>query len=162
MQLALQYMHTPVGQLRLIAHDQALLAVLWDNEQPKWVQQAKLSLDSEHKILLQARQQLDEYFQGTRQQFELPLEFAGTDFQKQVWAELLKIPYGDTRSYLQIAQAIGRPKAMRAVGAANGKNPISIITPCHRVIGARGALTGFAGGLENKTILLELERSIRI
>lgn len=98
-----------------------------------------------------------EYFAGRRDRFELELEFTGTDFQKQVWRALLTIPFGETRSYSQIAQQIGNPSAVRAVGAANGRNPISIIAPCHRVIGASGGLTGFAGGLEAKQYLLALE-----
>ncbi|AWV87266.1 glycosyltransferase [Acinetobacter radioresistens] len=162
MKLAMQYMNSPVGRLRLIANEKALVAVLWENEQPKRIQLAELVVEPEHPVLLQVRQQLEEYFEGNRQRFDIPLDFAGTEFQKLVWTELLKIPYGQTRSYGQIAQAIGRPKAMRAVGAANGRNPISIIAPCHRVIGASGALTGFAGGLDNKTILLNLEKNIQL
>lgn len=162
MKLAMQYMDSPVGRLRLIANEKALVAVLWKNEQPKRIQLAELVVEPEHPVLLQVRQQLEEYFEGNRQRFDIPLDFAGTEFQKLVWTELLKIPYGQTRSYGQIAQAIGRPKAMRAVGAANGRNPISIIAPCHRVIGASGALTGFAGGLDNKTILLNLEKNIQL
>ncbi|MCK4080420.1 methylated-DNA--[protein]-cysteine S-methyltransferase [Acinetobacter radioresistens] len=162
MKLAMQYMDSPVGRLRLIANEKALVAVLWENEQPKRIQLAELVVEPEHPVLLQVRQQLEEYFEGNRQRFDIPLDFAGTEFQKLVWTELLKIPYGQTRSYGQIAQAIGRPKAMRAVGAANGRNPISIIAPCHRVIGASGALTGFAGGLDNKIILLNLEKNIQL
>ncbi|PSD38471.1 methylated-DNA--[protein]-cysteine S-methyltransferase [Acinetobacter radioresistens] len=162
MKLAMQYMNSPVGRLRLIANEKALVAVLWEKEQPKRIQLAELVVEPEHPVLLQVRQQLEEYFEGNRQRFDIPLDFAGTEFQKLVWTELLKIPYGQTRSYGQIAQAIGRPKAMRAVGAANGRNPISIIAPCHRVIGASGALTGFAGGLDNKTILLNLEKNIQL
>jgi len=162
MKLAMQYMDSPVGRLRLIANEKALVAVLWENEQPKRIQLAELVVEPEHPVLLQVRQPLEEYFEGNRQRFDIPLDFAGTEFQKLVWTELLKIPYGQTRSYGQIAQAIGRPKAMRAVGAANGRNPISIIAPCHRVIGASGALTGFAGGLDNKTILLNLEKNIQL
>lgn len=158
----MQYMDSPVGRLRLIANEKALVAVLWENEQLKRIQLAELMVEPEHPVLLQVRQQLEEYFEGNRQRFDIPLDFAGTEFQKLVWTELLKIPYGQTRSYGQIAQAIGRPKAMRAVGAANGRNPISIIAPCHRVIGASGALTGFAGGLDNKTILLNLEKNIQL
>jgi methylated-DNA-[protein]-cysteine S-methyltransferase len=101
--------------------------------------------------------QLSDYFAGTRTHFDLPLDFHGTDFQKSVWAALLTIPFGETRSYAEIARQLGRPTAFRAVGAANGKNPISIVAPCHRVIGTNGALTGFAGGLEGKAFLLELE-----
>ena len=100
---------------------------------------------------------MNEYFAGNRTGFELDLDFVGTDFQKKVWRALLKIPFGQTRSYGQIARQIGKPKAVRAVGAANGRNPIGIIAPCHRVIGASGALTGFAGGLDAKRRLLALE-----
>jgi methylated-DNA-[protein]-cysteine S-methyltransferase len=100
---------------------------------------------------------LNEYFAGTRHEFDLPLTFQGTDFQKQVWAALLTIPFGQTRSYSEIATQIGNVNAVRAVGAANGRNPISIVAPCHRVIGASGDLTGFAGGLANKMLLLSLE-----
>jgi methylated-DNA-[protein]-cysteine S-methyltransferase len=110
-----------------------------------------------HSVLLEAERQLAEYFAGTRRTFELPLDFEGTEFQRSVWAALLTIPYGETRSYGQIARQIGRPKAVRAVGAANGRNPLSIVAPCHRVIGASGELTGFAGGLETKEFLLALE-----
>ena len=102
--------------------------------------------------------QLEEYFAGKRKQFDLPLSLRGTEFQRQVWAALRDIPYGVTRSYGQIAQAVGRPKAVRAVGMANHRNPISIIVPCHRVVGADGSLTGYGGGLENKKFLLALER----
>lgn len=108
-------------------------------------------------VLLETKRQLHEYFAGSRHRFELELDFTGTDFQKSVWQALLTIPFGETRSYSQIAQQIGNPKAVRAVGAANGRNPISIIAPCHRVIGASGGLTGFAGGLEAKQYLLALE-----
>jgi methylated-DNA-[protein]-cysteine S-methyltransferase len=111
----------------------------------------------DNPILVRAVQQLQEYFAGTRNRFDLELDFAGTDFQKKVWQALLTIPFGETRSYSQIAEQIGNPSAVRAVGAANGKNPISIVAPCHRVIGASGKLTGFAGGLEAKERLLTLE-----
>lgn len=102
--------------------------------------------------------QLDEYFSGRRQQFDLPLAPYGTDFQRTVWQGLLEIPYGRTANYGELAEAVGRPKAARAVGAANGKNPISIIVPCHRVIGANGSLTGYAWGEDKKRTLLDLER----
>jgi methylated-DNA-[protein]-cysteine S-methyltransferase len=108
--------------------------------------------------LLETEKQLSEYFAAKRQSFDLPLDFSGTDFQKQVWQALLQIPFGETRSYKDIALQIGNLKAVRAVGAANGKNPISIIVPCHRVVGANGKLVGFAGGLDNKDILLKLEK----
>ena len=105
-----------------------------------------------------AMEQLREYFSGQRKQFELPYELRGTEFQKKVWAALEAIPYGQTRSYREIAQAVGNPKAVWAVGAANGKNPMWVVVPCHRVIGADGGLTGYAGGVELKRALLELEQ----
>jgi methylated-DNA-[protein]-cysteine S-methyltransferase len=108
-------------------------------------------------LLAEAVAQLAGYFAGRRREFSLPLDAAGTPFQKRVWWELLKIPYGETRSYGQIAQALGSPRAVRAVGAANGANPIAIVVPCHRVIGANGKLVGYGGGLALKTRLLELE-----
>ncbi|QFS18115.1 methylated-DNA--[protein]-cysteine S-methyltransferase [Acinetobacter indicus] len=157
MKLAFMYMPSPVGRLKLVATDSALVAVIWDNENPKRVRQAELVEQLDHPILLDAQQQLNEYFQGQRQIFELPLDFEGTEFQKKVWQALLNIPFGETRSYRQIAEQVGSPKAVRAVGAANGQNPISIIAPCHRVIGSSGKLVGFAGGLDNKEILLKLE-----
>lgn len=143
----------------MVAHETALVAVLWQNENPKRVRLAELVEQPDHPILSAAQQQLSEYFTGTRQQFDLPLDFEGTSFQKQVWQALLAIPYGETRSYKQIAEQLGNPKAVRAVGAANGKNPISIIAPCHRVIGSSGKLVGFAGGLDNKKVLLNLENA---
>ena len=113
--------------------------------------------DGSHPILVETARQLAEYFAGTRRVFDLPLDFIGTDFHKKVWAALLNIPFGETRSYGQIATEVGSPNAVRAVGAANGRNPISIVAPCHRVIGAAGHLTGFAGGLETKAMLLAIE-----
>ncbi|KKW75532.1 glycosyltransferase [Acinetobacter sp. AG1] len=159
MQLVYMYMDSPVGALKLVAHDHALVAVMWDNEDHKRVRLAELIEDHQHPMLLRVKKQLEQYFAGQRQQFDLPLDFKGTDFQQQVWQTLLTIPYGETRSYKEIAVQIGNEKAVRAVGAANGKNPISIIAPCHRVIGSSGALVGFAGGLDKKQILLSLEQS---
>ncbi|WP_180162538.1 methylated-DNA--[protein]-cysteine S-methyltransferase [Acinetobacter sp. YH12069] len=158
MQLSYQFLDSPVGQLKLVAHETALVAVLWENENPNRVRLAALVEDLKHPILLKTAQQLNEYFAGKRQQFDLPLDFEGTAFQQQVWQALLTIPFGETRSYKQIAEQIGNVKAVRAVGAANGKNPISIIAPCHRVVGANGKLVGFAGGLENKEILLKIDK----
>ena len=158
MQLVYMYMESPVGVLKLVAHDQALVAVMWDNEDHKRVRLAELIENIQHPLLLKVKQQLEQYFAGQRQQFNLPLDFQGTDFQQQVWRALLTIPYGETRSYKDIALQIGNEKAVRAVGAANGRNPISIIAPCHRVIGSGGALVGFAGGLDKKQILLSLEQ----
>lgn len=157
MQYYFKKIQTPVGQLTLVAHDHALIAVLWENDDPNRVKLLELKQNHDHSILNDAESQLTEYFAGQRTQFNLPLEFKGTDFQKAVWSALLNIPFGETRTYKQIAESIGNVKAVRAVGAANGKNPISIIAPCHRVIGANGKLVGFAGGLENKEILLKLE-----
>ncbi len=151
-------MPSPVGILKLVATENALVAVLWENENPKRVRLAELIEQVNHPILLETQKQLREYFAGTRQQFDLPLDFEGTVFQKKVWQALLCIPFGETRSYRDIAEKVGNIKAVRAVGAANGKNPISIIAPCHRVVGVNGKLVGFAGGLNNKEILLGLEK----
>ncbi len=148
---------TPVGQLKLVANGDRLSAILWQNDKPGRVRLGAMREDPERPVLLETQRQLQEYFAGKRDSFALELDFAGTAFQKQVWQALLTIPFGATRSYSQIARQIGNPKAVRAVGAANGKNPISIVAPCHRVIGASGALTGFAGGLRIKKLLLALE-----
>ncbi len=158
MKLAFMEMPSPVGILKLVATENALVAVLWENENPKRVRLAELIEQVNHPILLETQKQLREYFVGTRQQFDLPLDFEGTVFQKKVWQALLSIPFGETRSYRDIAEQVGNIKAVRAVGAANGKNPISIIAPCHRVVGVNGKLVGFAGGLDNKEILLGLEK----
>ena len=160
MKLAFMEMASPVGALKLVANDTALVAVLWENENPKRVRLAELIEQTHHPILLETQKQLSEYFAGKRQQFDLPLDFEGTEFQQKVWQALLTIPFGETRSYRDIAEQVGNVKAVRAVGAANGKNPISIIAPCHRVVGANGKLVGFAGGLDNKEILLKLESSL--
>lgn len=159
MKLSFMEMASPVGQLKLVATETALVAVLWENENPNRVRLAELIENTQHSVLLETQKQLNEYFAGQRQVFDLPLDFEGTEFQQKVWQALLTIPFGETRSYKQIAEQIGNVKAVRAVGAANGKNPISIIAPCHRVVGANGKLVGFAGGLENKDVLLKLEHS---
>jgi methylated-DNA-[protein]-cysteine S-methyltransferase len=148
---------SPVGRLRLVASDAGLAAILWENDDPNRVRLADPIERNDHPVLLETERQLREYFDGQRKVFDLRLDFNGTQFQREVWAALLTIPYGETRSYAQIARQIGRPDAVRAVGAANGKNPISIVAPCHRVIGSTGKLTGFAGGLENKAFLLAHE-----
>jgi methylated-DNA-[protein]-cysteine S-methyltransferase len=150
-------MKSPVGELTLVAGDNGLAAILWENDDPGRVRLHPISENKSHPVLLETERQLNEYFSGKRKTFSLPLDFRGTEFQRKVWAALLTIPFGETRSYAQIAKQIENPKAVRAVGAANGKNPISIVTPCHRVIGSTGKLTGFAGGLENKARLLALE-----
>ncbi|MCP1454280.1 MULTISPECIES: methylated-DNA--[protein]-cysteine S-methyltransferase [Pseudomonas] len=148
---------SPVGQLILVARETRLAAILWENERLNRVRLGPLEEDTQHPVLKETERQLLEYFAGQRRRFELELDFAGTDFQVRVWQALLTIPFGETRSYRDIAIQIGQPTAVRAVGAANGRNPISIIAPCHRVIGSSGSLTGFAGGLAAKQLLLSLE-----
>jgi methylated-DNA-[protein]-cysteine S-methyltransferase len=148
---------SPVGALILVASDRGLAAILWESDDPKRVPLSPLVEDGTRPVLVETEKQLADYFAGRRQQFTVPLDFHGTDFQKSVWNALLQIPFGETRSYADVARSIGRPSAVRAVGAANGRNPISIIAPCHRVIGSSGALTGFAGGLPAKQLLLALE-----
>ncbi len=150
-------MDSPVGTLKLVASDKGVVAILWPGDDPRRVPLGAMTEDRDDAILTRAATQLGEYFAGKRRAFDLPLDFRGTDFQRSVWAALLTIPAGETRSYGQIARQVGRPTAFRAVGAANGRNPISIVAPCHRVIGSNGALTGFAGGLEAKKLLLDLE-----
>ena len=152
---------SPVGALTLAASDAGLVAILWENDDPDRVRLGALADTADHPVLVQAERELAEYFAGARTGFSLPLDMRGTDFQKSVWQALLTIPFGETRSYGAIARQIGRPKAVRAVGAANGRNPLSIVAPCHRVIGSNGALTGFAGGLAVKEHLLDLERGQR-
>ena len=148
---------SPVGELTLVADDRGLAAILWENDSPDRVRLGALTEKADHPVLVETERQLAEYFAGERRAFDVPLSFAGTDFQKRVWAALLAIPFGETRSYGEIADQLGNPGASRAVGAANGRNPISIIAPCHRVVGSTGKLTGFAGGLEAKRFLLDLE-----
>jgi methylated-DNA-[protein]-cysteine S-methyltransferase len=148
---------SPVGKLKLVASDDGLAAILWGRDDPKRVPLGTCVGSPEHPLLVETEHQLREYFEGKRRSFSLALDFRGTAFQKRVWQALLAIPYGETRSYGQIAAQIGRASAARAVGAANGRNPISIIAPCHRVVGSDGRLTGFAGGLDVKERLLALE-----
>jgi len=148
---------SPVGPLTLVASREGLAAILWKDHNPRRVRLGNLVEDGTNSILLEAQRQLGEYFAGQRKVFTVKLDFAGTEFQRRVWTALLTIPYGETRSYGDIARQIGSPTAVRAVGAANGRNPISIIAPCHRVVGATGQLTGFAGGLQTKARLLALE-----
>lgn len=154
-------MASPVGELNLVASERGLRAVLWAEERAGRVRLPERRDDPAHAVLAEAVRQLRDYFEGRRRTFDLPLDPEGTDFQKAVWTGLNSIPYGETRSYAALAAAIGRPGASRAVGAANGRNPLSIVTPCHRVIGANGTLTGFAGGLAVKQWLLAHERGER-
>ena len=148
---------SPVGRLTLVGNDQGLAAVLWENDRPNRVRLNIAGENTRHPVLLETARQLREYFRGKRRKFTVKLNFTGTPFQKRVWRALLGIPFGETRSYSDIALQLRKPTATRAVGAANGRNPISIIAPCHRVIGATGKLTGFAGGLAAKAYLLNLE-----
>jgi methylated-DNA-[protein]-cysteine S-methyltransferase len=151
------FMSSPVGRLTIVASDAGLAAVLWENDRPGRVRLPLDCLEPDHPVLVETKQQLAEYFEGRRRTFTVPLDMSGTPFQRAVWDALLTIPFGETRTYGQIARQIGSPDAVRAVGAANGRNPVSVIAPCHRVIGATGQLTGFAGGLEAKAYLLDLE-----
>jgi methylated-DNA-[protein]-cysteine S-methyltransferase len=157
MNLSYRLVASPIGRLKLVASDKGLVAVLWENDNPRRVRLSELVEYSEHPILVRAQKELDEYFAGKRDAFTVPLDMRGTPFQKQVWEALLGIPFGETRTYGQLANQLGNPKATRAVGAANGRNPLAILVPCHRVIGFSGKLTGFAGGLEAKAHLLRLE-----
>jgi methylated-DNA-[protein]-cysteine S-methyltransferase len=157
MSLSFKFLDSPVGKLKLIASETGLVAVLWENDNPRRVPLSDLVEDSNQPILLEAEQQLKEYFAGKRCSFSIPLDMRGTPFQKDVWRALLAIPFGETLSYGQIANQLGKSSASRAVGAANGRNPLSIVVPCHRVIGSTGKLTGFAGGLDAKSHLLNLE-----
>jgi len=157
MSLAYKTIESPVGKLKLVASDKALVAILWENDSPRRVRLSKLVADDRSPVLVETERQLGEYFSGKRKMFSIALDMRGTPFQKDVWRALLAIPYGETRSYRQLAKQLGKPQATRAVGTANGRNPLSIIVPCHRVIGSSGKLTGFAGGLEVKAHLLGLE-----
>lgn len=150
-------MDSPVGPLTLVATDRGLSAILWKNDRQGRVRLNIEAEDNAHPVLVEAERQLGEYFAGRRKTFSIRLDVEGTAFQRQVWNALLTIPFGETRTYGEIAKQIGHPAAVRAVGAANGRNPLSIVAPCHRVIGATGKLTGFAGGLETKAHLLALE-----
>lgn len=142
-------LNTPIGWLQITATQQAVCSVLFTESR------------SQHRanaITRQASEQLEAYFAGERKHFNLPLSPQGTDFQNAVWRALQRVEYGQTRHYGYIAECLGKPKAVRAVGAANGRNPISIIIPCHRIIGANGTLTGYAGGLQRKAWLLNWEQ----
>ncbi len=157
MSLSYKFVDSPVGQLKLVASAKGLVAILWENDNPRRVRLEELVEDPSQPVLVQTETELKEYFAGMRNAFSVPLDMRGTPFQKQVWEALLGIPFGNTRTYGEIATQLGNPTVTRAVGAANGRNPISIVVPCHRVIGASGKLTGFAGGLEAKAHLLNLE-----
>jgi methylated-DNA-[protein]-cysteine S-methyltransferase len=157
-------MSSPVGELRLIAGDRGLRAILWGAEDVARIaaiDEADL-VEGSTPLLDQAVIQLEEYFAGSRREFDLPLDPLGTPFQQSAWMVLRTIPYGRTISYGQQALQLGDPHKARAVGAANGRNPLSIVVPCHRVIGSAGQLTGFAAGLDVKLWLLDHERQPRL
>ena len=143
------YYKSPIGLIEVGATDNAVTSLFFVEKRKKGARS--------NAVCAEAVRQLAEYFDGNREDFELPLELEGTEFQRQVWTELTSIPFGQTVSYADLARAIGKPTAVRAVGAANGDNPVSIIVPCHRVIGSDGGLTGYGGGLERKEWLLRHE-----
>jgi len=152
---------TPTGEMTLVADAQALLGLVWDEgELPRLGLAAAES--GANPILDAGTRQLEEYFAGKRARFDLPLRPEGSDFQKSVWACLERIPYGSTWSYRELAVGVGNPGAARAVGAANGRNPLCIIVPCHRVVRATGEIGGYAGGTERKAFLLGLEEAARL
>ncbi len=148
----IQLLDTPIGTLRLLSNGAALIGIEFEGQYSDAAGHA-----TSDTVLAACAAQLTDYFAGERRHFELPLAAQGTPFQRSVWNALAHIPYGELRSYRDIARTIGNPAAVRAVGAANGRNPLPIVVPCHRVIGSNGSLTGFAGGLEIKRFLLQLE-----
>jgi methylated-DNA-[protein]-cysteine S-methyltransferase len=161
-QLAYKFMRSPAGRLKLVASRGGLVAILWDaDEKTERVRLPASKRQDRHPQLIKAERQLNDYFGGRRKRFSVKLDLRGTPFQRKVWRALLKIPFGETRTYGEIARQLGHPNAARAVGAANGKNPISIVAPCHRLVGSDGKLHGFAGGLKAKADLLKLERGRR-
>lgn len=173
------YMETPIGRIAIEEDGRAITALYMCVGKNNGMEAEEDKFDSEYEtteyeleesgrvccktpLLQEAKKQLEEYFAGKRKEFDLPISSHGTEFQKKVWNALRQIPYGETRSYREIAVQIGNPKACRAIGGANNKNPIMIIVPCHRVIGADGSLVGFGGGLSAKEYLLALERKSNI
>jgi methylated-DNA-[protein]-cysteine S-methyltransferase len=168
-------MPSPIGLLTIVADDHALVAIMWDTESDGHERDAKNPVErslgdqpiddaepGRHRVLDLARLQLGEYFAGSRTEFELPLAPVGSDFQQQAWQALRQIPFGETMSYGEQAASMGDRKKARAVGAANGRNPIPIVVPCHRVVGSNGHLTGFAGGLNVKAWLLDHEFQVSL
>lgn len=158
----IQYkMSSPIGSLYLVASSKGLKGIFFQKQNLKMVTTLSNQIPEE-KNLASAARQLAEYFAGKRTQFSMTFDVSGTEFQKKVWSQLQKIPYGETKSYFEIARAINNPKAVRAVGTANGKNPLGIVVPCHRVIAKDGTLGGYAGGLRRKKHLLSLEKNIAL
>ena len=155
-----QKLSTPIGNLTLVATQAGLRAVLWPDDDIRISLPTDLTPSPTDPVLTKTALQLQQYFAKELTAFDVPLDLQGSDFQQAAWQALARIPYGNTWTYKQQAEHLGRPRAVRAIGAANGKNPVSIVLPCHRVIGMNGALTGFAGGLEAKKYLLLLEGAI--
>ena len=154
------YMESPVGKLMLVSNGDSLTGLYFAGENTRSFEAQYWTEDQNLNLFVEVRSQLDEYFNGFRTNFNLPIITSGTPFQQSVWEFLLKIPYGETVSYKEIAQTINRPGSFRAVGQANGNNPISIIIPCHRVIGTNGSLTGYGGGILIKAALLNFEKEV--
>lgn len=156
--LTTEAIDSPVGPLTLVAEGDDLTGIVWPTEVDEWVPRLREAAERPPgAILRRTIEQLGEYFEGRRTRFDLPLRLAGTTFQRRVWDALLEIPFGELCSYLDVARRIGAPAAVRAVGAAVGRNPVSIVVPCHRVVGSDGRLTGFGGGLPRKRQLLAIE-----
>ena len=153
-----KYVNLPVGKIEIIEENEKIIELNIYNEEKN--EQKNNIIEKDTKLLLETQKQLKEYFKGKRTKFEIPLNPKGTEFMKKVWKELLNIPYGEVRTYKEIAEKIGNSKASRAVGMANNKNPIPIIIPCHRVIGSNNKLVGYALGLDMKKYLLDLERKV--
>ena len=148
---------SPQGDMLLIANDNGLEGVFFESQKYHPTKQADWRQDPQHRVLRQARRELEEYFAGTRKRFQVALEPGGSTFQREVWDAISTVAFGETISYAELAERAGHPGSARAAGAATGRNPIGIIVPCHRIVGADGDLTGYAGGLERKRALLELE-----
>ena len=157
MSIVFEIWESPIGRLHIAADEAALCALAFDSNWPRIHTALGIVQEGSNALTLQAISQLQEYFAGVRQTFELPLQLHGTEFQLQVWQALQEIPYGETRSYSEQADAIGKLDAVRAIGTTNGLNPISIVVPCHRVIAKSGKLAGYAGGVAAKQYLLQLE-----
>ena len=155
------FLHVPFGELTVVASDKGVRYITFENDaHPKSFQNMSVMDDASHPVVARTLSQLGEYFNGTRRTFDVPLDLVGTEFQVQAWNALAKVPYGTTASYAQQAASIGRPKATRAIGAANGRNPVVVVLPCHRIVGADGSLTGFGGGLPVKKWLLDHEANV--
>ena len=150
--------NSPIGDIMLVADNSALIGIYFVGCDHIPAASGRWTLDPKHPVLQQAATQLDEYFAGKRTEFSLPLHLAGTEFQEKVWREIARIPYGETISYSDLAKRAGATHAIRAVGTSTGRNPVSIVIPCHRVVGKDGNMRGFAGGLERKRRLLDLEK----